>query len=243
MSEQVKRPQAIQRLAAGPANCAETVCSRLAAVLPAHRLPARLARPPALHQVYEKKVASLAEFNLQNGSSTLNAGGRPSSGGGLYSPDKLRDACTAAAAAPWALRIPRVVGTETLLATRCKRSYSNAHTYHINSIALSSDCETFISADDLRINLWHLDRWGQSCRCGWASGQPMRACSCYPCGKPRQHARQASSSACIGACQRGDRGAVLPGYPAEHARPGHLNCAGRTRPSTLWTSSHRTWRT
>lgn len=110
-------------------------------------------------QVYEKKVVSLAEFNLQNGSSTLNAGGRPGSGGSLYSPDKLRAACNAAAAAPpGTLRIPRVVGTETLLATRCKRSYANAHTYHINSIALSSDCETFISADDLRVNLWHLDR-------------------------------------------------------------------------------------
>jgi WD40 repeat protein len=54
------------------------------------------------------------------------------------------------------------VGTETLLSTRCKRSYANAHTYHINSIALSSDCETFISADDLRVNLWHLDRQDQA---------------------------------------------------------------------------------
>ncbi|KAL4431604.1 hypothetical protein ABPG77_001446 [Micractinium sp. CCAP 211/92] len=115
-----------------------------------------------LWKVYEKKVASLAEFNLQNGSSTLNAGGRPGSGGGPYSPDKLSAACSAAAAAPGALRIPRVVGTETLLATRCKRSYANAHTYHINSIALSSDCETFISADDLRVNLWHLDRQDQA---------------------------------------------------------------------------------
>ena len=44
-----------------------------------------------------------------------------------------------------------------LLPPAC-RSYANAHTYHINSIALSSDCETFISADDLRVNLWHLER-------------------------------------------------------------------------------------
>lgn len=113
-----------------------------------------------LWKVYEKKVVSLAEFNLQNGSSTLNSGGRPGSGGSLYS------ACSsgsgAAAGAAGGLRIPRVVGTETLLATRCKRSFSNAHTYHINSIALSSDCETFISADDLRINLWHLDRQDQA---------------------------------------------------------------------------------
>ena len=39
----------------------------------------------------------------------------------------------------------------------CKRSYSNAHAYHINSLALNSDHETFVSADDLRVNLWRLD--------------------------------------------------------------------------------------
>ena len=46
---------------------------------------------------------------------------------------------------------------EPVLTARCRRAYANAHTYHVNSIALSSDRETFISADDLRINLWHLD--------------------------------------------------------------------------------------
>jgi hypothetical protein len=44
-----------------------------------------------------------------------------------------------------------------VLAARCRRLYSNAHTYHINSVSVSSDQETFISADDLRVNLWHLD--------------------------------------------------------------------------------------
>lgn len=38
-----------------------------------------------------------------------------------------------------------MISSETILATRCKRVYGNAHTYHINSIALSSDMETFIS--------------------------------------------------------------------------------------------------
>lgn len=42
-------------------------------------------------------------------------------------------------------------------AARCSRAYANAHTYHINSISMSSDQETFLSSDDLRINLWHLD--------------------------------------------------------------------------------------
>lgn len=30
-----------------------------------------------------------------------------------------------------------------------------AHTYHINSISINSDDETYLSADDLRINLWN----------------------------------------------------------------------------------------
>jgi hypothetical protein len=38
-----------------------------------------------------------------------------------------------------------------------RRSYENAHAYHINSISTCSDGETFISADDLRINWWNYD--------------------------------------------------------------------------------------
>jgi hypothetical protein len=49
-----------------------------------------------------------------------------------------------------------------MLAARCKRVYANAHTYHINSISVNSDQETFLSADDLRINLWNLDVTDQS---------------------------------------------------------------------------------
>lgn len=37
-----------------------------------------------------------------------------------------------------------------------RRVFANGHTYHINSISVNSDCETYMSADDLRINLWHL---------------------------------------------------------------------------------------
>lgn len=38
-----------------------------------------------------------------------------------------------------------------------RRIFANAHTYHINSISINSDHETYLSADDLRINLWHLE--------------------------------------------------------------------------------------
>lgn len=34
--------------------------------------------------------------------------------------------------------------------------FSNGHIYHINSLSLNSDGETFLTSDDLRINLWHL---------------------------------------------------------------------------------------
>jgi serine/threonine-protein phosphatase 2A regulatory subunit B len=49
-----------------------------------------------------------------------------------------------------------------MLASRSKRVYANAHTYHINSISVNSDQETFLSADDLRINLWNLEVTDQS---------------------------------------------------------------------------------
>lgn len=46
---------------------------------------------------------------------------------------------------------------ERRLVSRAKRIFANAHTYHINSIAVNSDQATFLSADDLRINLWSLE--------------------------------------------------------------------------------------
>lgn len=40
---------------------------------------------------------------------------------------------------------------------RCKAQYKSAHEYHINSLNLSPDGENFLSADDLRVNLWHVN--------------------------------------------------------------------------------------
>ncbi|KAI7727617.1 hypothetical protein M8C21_021188 [Ambrosia artemisiifolia] len=40
---------------------------------------------------------------------------------------------------------------------RCRKMYAHAHDYNINSVSINSDGETFISADDLRINLWNLE--------------------------------------------------------------------------------------
>jgi serine/threonine-protein phosphatase 2A regulatory subunit B len=43
-----------------------------------------------------------------------------------------------------------------------RKVYANAHAYHINSISINSDGETYISADDLRVNLWNLGIHDQS---------------------------------------------------------------------------------
>jgi serine/threonine-protein phosphatase 2A regulatory subunit B len=39
----------------------------------------------------------------------------------------------------------------------CKLHFKGAHEFHINSLNLNSDGETFLSADDLRINIWNLN--------------------------------------------------------------------------------------
>lgn len=51
---------------------------------------------------------------------------------------------------------------EPQLAAKCMRMYGNAHAYHINSIAPNADGETFVSADDLRVNLWHFEHTDKS---------------------------------------------------------------------------------
>jgi len=43
-----------------------------------------------------------------------------------------------------------------------RKVYANAHAYNINSISLCSDGELFISGDDLRVNLWHLENSGEA---------------------------------------------------------------------------------
>lgn len=63
---------------------------------------------------------------------------------------------------PSALRMPTVRYSDTVTTACAKKIYANAHAYHINSIAVNSDCETYLSADDLRINLWSLGITNQS---------------------------------------------------------------------------------
>ena len=84
-------------------------------------------------QIQEKKLRTVANFNVTTG---------PYGG---HSPVS-------------ALRVPSLSSSsETTIATTPRRVYATAHAYHINSIGVNSDGQTFLSADDLRIHLWHLD--------------------------------------------------------------------------------------
>lgn len=60
------------------------------------------------------------------------------------------------ASAPAELKLPRLAFHDTIIAAVPRKVYANAHAYHINSISINSDGETYMSADDLRINLWNL---------------------------------------------------------------------------------------
>mmetsp|Transcript_8111 Transcript_8111/g.24445 ORF Transcript_8111/g.24445 Transcript_8111/m.24445 type:complete len:474 (-) Transcript_8111:292-1713(-) len=101
-----------------------------------------------LWKVYEKKVACLANFNVESRG--------PAGLGGPWTNSVSMPRLSKP------LHVPTVTSTEILLAARCKKVYANAHTYHINSISVNSDGETFLSADDLRINMWNLEIAEQS---------------------------------------------------------------------------------
>ncbi|KAL5035058.1 hypothetical protein BDV3_004522 [Batrachochytrium dendrobatidis] len=60
------------------------------------------------------------------------------------------------------LKLPKLIHHGSITAAIPRKIYQNAHTYHINSISINSDNQTYISTDDLRINLWNLDISDQS---------------------------------------------------------------------------------
>jgi serine/threonine-protein phosphatase 2A regulatory subunit B len=60
------------------------------------------------------------------------------------------------------LRLPKLIHHDSMIAAVPRKIYQNAHGYHINAISVNSDGETYLSADDLRINLWNLNISDQS---------------------------------------------------------------------------------
>ncbi|XP_047341440.1 serine/threonine protein phosphatase 2A 55 kDa regulatory subunit B beta isoform-like isoform X3 [Impatiens glandulifera] len=125
-------------------------------------------------KVQEKKVKKISEMNIDPsktagngivGGSSNSSAPKSSLANGGY-PDR----CCSSLASDFtfppggipSLRLPVVTSHDISLAARCRRVYAHAHDYHINSISSNSDGETFISADDLRINLWNLEISNQS---------------------------------------------------------------------------------
>ncbi|CRK30239.1 hypothetical protein BN1723_014349, partial [Verticillium longisporum] len=106
-----------------------------------------------LWKVFEKSLKVVAENNLSHDLTPSNVAG----GGGAPRappPSQFRNATD--------LKLPRLTHHDTVVAAVPRRTYANAHAYHINSISVNSDGETFISSDDLRINLWNLNIQDQS---------------------------------------------------------------------------------
>jgi serine/threonine-protein phosphatase 2A regulatory subunit B len=106
-----------------------------------------------LWKVFEKSLKVVAENNLSHDLTPANVAG----GGGATRaapPTQFKNAAE--------LKLPRLTHHDTVVAAVPRRTYANAHAYHINSISVNSDGETFISSDDLRINLWNLNIQDQS---------------------------------------------------------------------------------
>ncbi|KAK9060508.1 hypothetical protein SSX86_021212 [Deinandra increscens subsp. villosa] len=124
-------------------------------------------------KVQEKKVKKIASMNMDPSkaagkNSTASSSVSSSTNSYLTNGDKdkssnnlINDFKFPSGGIP-SLRLPVVTYSETSLVPRCRRVYAHAHDYHINSISNNSDGETFISADDLRINLWNLEISNQS---------------------------------------------------------------------------------
>jgi len=75
---------------------------------------------------------------------------------------KSLDGCDLAPSEINRLCIPQHHPTPLMVEASPRKIFANAHLYHINSVSVNSDDETYLSADDLRINLWNLQRTDQS---------------------------------------------------------------------------------
>lgn len=105
-----------------------------------------------LWKVFEKSLKVVAENNLSSELTPAGVGAANGAGGARY--HGFRSVAD--------LKFPRMTHHDTVVAAVPRKVYANAHAYHINSISVNSDGETFISSDDLRINLWNLNIQDQS---------------------------------------------------------------------------------
>jgi serine/threonine-protein phosphatase 2A regulatory subunit B len=106
-----------------------------------------------LWKVFEKSLKVVAENNLTH---DLTPAGAPGGGAAVTRNPNVYFRSAAD------LKMPRLTHHDTVVAAVPRKTYANAHAYHINSISVNSDGETFISSDDLRINLWNLNIQNES---------------------------------------------------------------------------------
>lgn len=109
-------------------------------------------------KVQEKKIKKVSSMNMD----LINKGVNSAPANGVCNMKNLSSNLSFPPEGIQSLRLPVVTSLESSLVPRCRRVYAHAHDYHINSISNNSDGETFISADDLRINLWNLEICNQS---------------------------------------------------------------------------------
>mmetsp|Transcript_2660 Transcript_2660/g.4649 ORF Transcript_2660/g.4649 Transcript_2660/m.4649 type:complete len:480 (+) Transcript_2660:936-2375(+) len=102
----------------------------------AHRLISSNDKTIKLWRISERESKSIAQFSTQQ---LLNSSSQKRN--------------------PY-ISVPSLQSNGTMISTVPRRTFSNAHAYHINSISMNSDDETFLSADDLRVNLWNLNAGG-----------------------------------------------------------------------------------
>lgn len=115
-----------------------------------------------LWKIYEKSVVERANFNLIGGDSGTNGVGATNGvtpGGANPTP---ADARAVVKRPIYQLKVPTVSSRRKAVTAVPRRVFSNAHAYHINSVSVNSDGESYLSADDLRINMWNMERTDQS---------------------------------------------------------------------------------
>ncbi|UZJ55874.1 hypothetical protein CBS101457_005194 [Exobasidium rhododendri] len=111
-----------------------------------------------LWKVFEKSLKVVAENNLSN--DAFRNSPYAHNQGNLH--PSLLPTVQPLVGSGHNLRLPSLTHHDTIVAAVPRKIYANAHAYHINSISVNSDGETYISADDLRINLWNLNISDQS---------------------------------------------------------------------------------
>jgi serine/threonine-protein phosphatase 2A regulatory subunit B len=126
-----------------------------------HRLIATNDKTIKIWRIYEKEVTAVASLAIPHSPTSPSSPG--DSRRSAVSDSALRSIVQRCGKSPRgaaALSVPKVERRGCVIRASPRRVFSNAHAYHINSISLNSDEETFLSADDLRVNMWNLNVGG-----------------------------------------------------------------------------------